>query len=157
MPGKKLPSKKAGAKRVVKKPTARKSPPKKSASSPIKTKTRKKVPTKKVAAKKTKGATRKASAGGRSLPEGWEVNEHGFRVGSDLAHIVDAMVEGGADRREVVANARASINSLTSSGSEKNISSAITTLLPKLEERGYVVESFWRLVPPSKPSKVKKS
>lgn len=84
---------------------------------------------------------------GRREPKG--MNAHGFRNGSDSATIVDIMVEGGLDRQDINDKVAEAIEPLTRSGRQKNIPSLISGLLARLEERGYKIESSWRLIPPS--------
>lgn len=84
---------------------------------------------------------------GKREPKG--MNSHGFRNGSDSAIIVDIMVEGGLDRQDINDKVAAAINALTRSGRQKNIPSLISGLLARLDERGYKIESSWRLVPPT--------
>lgn len=74
---------------------------------------------------------------------------HGFRVGSDSAIIVDILVQGGMDRQDINDKVAAAIDPLTRSGRPKNIPSLISGLLARLEDRGYKIESSWRLIAPS--------
>ena len=82
-----------------------------------------------------------------------ELNVHGFTPGGDSALIVDALVAGGASRKEVNENAAAAIekaNGLTTrSGGEKNIPSLTSAILSRLRDRGYTIEESWRVVPPA--------
>jgi hypothetical protein len=73
---------------------------------------------------------------------------HGFREGSDSAIIVDILVAGGLDRQEINDKIAAAINTQTRSGRSKNIPSLVSGLLSRLEQRGYTVESSWRVIPP---------
>lgn len=78
-------------------------------------------------------------------------NVHGFRVGSDQAIIVDALVKGGFDRGDVVAKATKSLpTTVTRNDRVKNVSSLVSALLSRLTSEGYKVESSWRLVPPKR-------
>lgn len=77
------------------------------------------------------------------------MTSHGFRNGSDSAIIVDLLVAGGLDRQDINDKVAELINPQTKSGRQKNIPSLISGLLARLEERGYRIESSWRLVPPS--------
>ena len=76
------------------------------------------------------------------------MNAHGFRNGSDSATIVDILVAGGLDRQDINDKVAAAIGTETRTGRTKNIPSLISGLLARLEERGYTVESSWRVVPP---------
>jgi len=82
----------------------------------------------------------------RREPRG--MNAHGFRNGSDSAKIVDILVAGGLDRQDINDKVAAAIGTETRTGRTKNIPSLISGLLARLEERGYTVESSWRVVPP---------
>lgn len=93
------------------------------------------------------GAESPAPKKGKREPKG--MNTHGFRNGSDSATIVDLMVAGGLDRQDINDKVAAAINLNTRSGRQKNIPSLISGLLARLDERGYKIESSWKLIPPS--------
>lgn len=76
------------------------------------------------------------------------MTEHGFRNGSDSAIIVGILIDGGLDRQDINERVAKAINPQTKSGRTKNIPSLISGLLARLEERGYYIESSWRLVAP---------
>lgn len=83
--------------------------------------------------------------------EPWgDFNEHGFRIGSDSAAIVDIMIAGAFDRNEINALSEDAVGGETRNGNPKNVPSLVSGLLSRLQEQGYTVESSWRLVPPSK-------
>lgn len=152
-------------KRTVPKPTSVKPRPKKTAtrttkpaapSTPAKADgaraTKKAAPATKTASKRAAAKkTTKAPAKERAYTR--ELNLHGFVPGSDTAHIVDALLEGGADRHDVTAKAIDRIEKTngieTRGGNTKNVPSLISGLLTRLEAKGYTVESTWRLVPPA--------
>lgn len=75
-------------------------------------------------------------------------NEHGFRIGSDSQIIVDIMLKGALDRQDVNDKVAEAIELKTRNGNKKNIPSLVSGLLGRLEERGYYIESYWRLVGP---------
>ena len=87
---------------------------------------------------------------GKRAPRG--NNPHGFRNGSDSAIIVDLLVKGGLDRQDINDKVAAAIKTETRSGLQKNIPSLISGLLARLDERGYRIESHWRLIPPDAPA-----
>lgn len=137
-PAKKVPAKKA----VAKKTAAKKSVP------------AKKVPTKKAAAAVKAKSTDKASKaiGGQGLPR--DLNEHGLVKGSEGAVIMDALLEGGADRIDVNAKVLKALGKKTTvHGNTPNVSSLIANLLRRMKEKGYTIDSHWVLVPPTPASK----
>lgn len=77
-------------------------------------------------------------------------NEHGFRIGSDSAIIVDIMLDGALDRQDVNDKVAEAIELKTRNGNMKNIPSLVSGLLGRLEDKGYYIESSWKLVPPEK-------
>ena len=93
------------------------------------------------------GQTGVPQSGRKTIP----LSEHGFRVGTDSAIIVDILVAGGLDRQDINEKVAAAINTKTRNGRSKNIPSLISGLLARLEERGYYIESSWRVVPPATP------
>lgn len=76
------------------------------------------------------------------------MNRHGFRSWSDSAKIVDIMLEGGLDRQDINEKVAQAIGPKTRSGCDKNIPSLVSGLLSRLVERGYTVESSWRIIEP---------
>jgi hypothetical protein len=125
-PAKRTPAKKAAAKAPAKKVTAKATPRKRTAQ--------------KVAAK--------PQTNGKRPPYG-ELDEHGFRPGSDSAIIVAAMIEGGLTRNDVARKALDRLPSVSTRGeNEKNVPSLISALLKRLKAKGYTEEAHWRLVPP---------
>lgn len=78
-------------------------------------------------------------------------NEHGFRIGSDSAVIVDIMLAGALDRQDVNDKVAEAIELKTRNGNMKNIPSLVSGLLGRLEEKGYYIESSWKLVAPERP------
>lgn len=116
-------------------------------------KKRKKAPAKKtssVAAKKGKQKAASAVAG-QGLPRNFD--EHGFVIGSDSAKIVELMLEGDTDRRSLNQKVLKELNRTTRNGKPLNVSSLMSNLLKRLQEKGYTVESTWKLVPPTPASK----
>jgi hypothetical protein len=135
---KKAPVKKTAAKR----PVAKKVTPKKVTKTPAKGTARR-------PAKKTGSTTARKSTG-----RVFNMNPHGFTVGSDQAIIVDAMVAGGADRVDVANKALKKLpEKTTRDGNEKNVSSLMSALIKRLLGEGYKIESNWRLVPPARVQK----
>ena len=144
-PAKKTPAKKVPAKKVTapaktpvevpaKKTAPRKTAPKKVASTPAPVKT----PRKKVTPAPAPVTTSER-----------EFNDHGFVVGTDSAVISEALVSGGASRKEVNAKIAEVIAGTTRNGSPKNIPALVAGILSRMIDRGYVVESSYRLVPPT--------
>ena len=86
----------------------------------------------------------------RPAPRG--LNDHGFRIGSNSATIVDILIAGGADRQDINDRVATAIGTHTKNGHVKNIPSLISGLLARLESKGYHIESSWKVVPPV-PSK----
>ncbi len=152
---KKLPAKKAAARTQSKGDTESSKPVSKKAA-PAK-KVVRKAGTRKATAKKiVQNTRRKPVAKQADTTENYgTVNPHGFQIGSDVAIVVDTMIDGGFDRRAVLHNAMEALPTMvTRNGGEKNISALCTKLLKSLQEDGYTVESHWRLVPPARIQKL---
>ena len=146
-------SKKAPAKKA--RPAAKKKAAATVAAEPVKVpkKATKKAAAKKAATKKTAAkGTAKSARGFRR-----ELNVHGFVPGSDSALIVDALIDGGKDRHDATAKAVKKIEKSsgmsTRGGGQKNVPSLISGLMARLTERGYKIESEWRLKPPASVTK----
>jgi hypothetical protein len=81
-------------------------------------------------------------------------DEFGYRNGSDASIAAHILVEGGRSRSEInerVAQAIKEANGslLTRTGSEKVIPTIVGNVVMRLREKGYKIESAWRLVPPT--------
>ena len=138
---------KAPVRRVVKKRTVVK--PTGSATGPAK----KTVPAKKVAApaKRTVKKTTDAPKERRTVNR--DFTPHGFVRGTDSAIIADLLVAGGESRlavNEAVQQAVEAANGgSTRGGVEKNWPSLVSNVIRRLvAEKGYEIESSYRLVPP---------
>jgi hypothetical protein len=102
---------------------------------------------------KTKATPAKKAAAPRSAPSPRELDLHGFVPGSDSALIAQAFIDGGDTRSDVNHRAAALVKSAnglkTRNGTEKNIPSLGAGVLKALSERGYTIESSYRVVPPA--------
>jgi hypothetical protein len=143
-----VPAKKAASKSKAKTAPATKA---KTKSAPAKkaTSTKAKTTTKAKTAAKPKG--KQKITNGQSLPR--DLNEHGFVKGSQSEKIVECLLEGGKDRREVNEKIRKALKGPTRNGTEHNVSSLSANLLKRLRDKGYTIESSWRLVEPTPASK----
>lgn len=120
------------------------------------------APTKAVKTTKQVAKKPQKKAAPASVPTqrtGREYDEHGFVIGSDSSRIASIMLEGGESRSEINEKIATALAGPTRYGNDKNVSSLVSGLLGRLKEKGYTVESSWRLVPPSsngsqKPAKV---
>lgn len=77
------------------------------------------------------------------------IGVHGFREGTDLDIIATALVEGGADKKEIAEALSEQMSPTTRTGSEKNIPQRMSYTIGELLNRGYTVESHWKMVPPA--------
>jgi hypothetical protein len=79
-------------------------------------------------------------------------DEFGFMEGTDSSIAAHALVEGGFDRVSIYNTIRDRIehnstNGLTTrNGTDKNIPNLVATVVKQMRNRGYVVESSWRMV-----------
>lgn len=132
--------------------------PKKSSSVPTKigvssTSVKKKAVAKKVAAAPApkKAASKKVpsvtSNERVSTPREYDI--HGFVIGSDSSIICESLLAGGDDRNDLNAIITEALAGATRYGNDKNVSSLVSGLLSRLRDRGYTVESTWRLVAPA--------
>lgn len=147
-----VPAKKASASKSKTAPATKakttakakgKSAPAKKATSTKATATKTKAPAKKTGKQKI--------TNGQSLPR--DLNEHGFVKGSQSEKIVTCLLEGGTDRRDVNEKIRKALKGPTRNGTEHNVSSLSANLLKRLKDKGYTIESSWRLVEPTAASK----
>ena len=77
---------------------------------------------------------------------------HGFIEGTDSSIAAYALVEGGTDRLAIYERIRNEIESnttaglVTRKGTEKNIPNLAATVVKQMRNRGWIVESTWRMV-----------
>lgn len=77
-------------------------------------------------------------------------NEYGIAIGSDQEAVLNEMIVGGADKHEIVERCnRLFAGRLTSGGKPKAITTVVNQVIRRMTEKGFVVESYWRIVPPS--------
>ena len=119
----------------------------------------KKTATKRAPARRGAPATGKGTrpgtgVGGQKLPR--DFNEVGFVVGSHSEIIANALLEGGADRKDVNHKVIAALKNKSTAGDlARNTPSMMSSIISRMKERGYSVESSWRLVPPASNGKAK--
>lgn len=102
----------------------------------------------------TKKASKSSGTSAKErTPSTREFDPFGFVKGGDSSIIAHALVEGGFDRKDVndkiVAEIEKTNGIETRGGGTKNVPSLVSGILSRLEEKGYTVESEWRLVPPA--------
>lgn len=149
------PIKKAPAKKVATVTPIKKAAPVKKvapAKAPV---AKKAVPAKKAPAKvapvkkaPVKAAAKKAPATPRA--EWREYDEHGFVIGTASSTIAALLVAGGESRNDINARVAEAIGTVSRTGEQKNVPAIVSGMIHKLLERGYTVESSYRLVPPTK-------
>lgn len=104
-------------------------------------------PAKKTAAKKVSkvAAPAKKTRGGVTR----EMDEvTGFAIGTDSHIIAEALVEGGESRQDIIEYLRENMNTETRNGTEKPVANLVSAIINKMLDRGFTVESSYRLVPP---------
>ena len=105
--------------------------------------------------KKTTGKSRTARTKSKTItaPAPRQKDQFGFMEGTDSSIAAHALAAGGADRTTIYDNIREQIESnsesglQTRNGTEKNIPNLVATVLKQMRDRGWIVESTWRVVP----------
>jgi hypothetical protein len=78
-----------------------------------------------------------------------ERNEYGYRVDSDVAIVLEEMMTGGEDKHAIAERlAKRFEGQTTKSGRPKPVSTVMNQVQSQMVQRGFTVESTWRLVPP---------
>lgn len=93
------------------------------------------------------------------LPVGTAINEMdaltGLQIGSDQWKIAQALLEGGKTRAEIVTSVTKTIGDTTRNGTKKPIANLVSSVYNKLIKAGFILESSFRLTPPTPASKRK--
>lgn len=77
-------------------------------------------------------------------------NQYGYRVDSDVAIVLDELMAGGADKHTVAARiAKRFEGQTTRSGRPKPVSTIMNQVESQMKQRGFTIESMWKLVPPA--------
>lgn len=99
-----------------------------------------------------KSRTARTKAETITAPAPRQKDQFGFMEGTDSSIAAHALAEGGADRVTIYDKIRDQIESnsesglQTRNGTEKNIPNLVATVLKQMRDRGWVVESTWRVV-----------
>lgn len=73
----------------------------------------------------------------------------GFVVGSDVHVVAVELMAGGADRQEIIDRVRTKLDTETRTGTPKPVANIVGAVMRKLEERGFVIESSFVMLPPA--------
>jgi hypothetical protein len=109
---------------------------------------------KKSASKKTTKVQKPASKRGGVNREMDEVT--GFATGTDSQYIAETLMEGGESRQEIIETLREELDTETRNGTEKPVANLVSGIVNKMLERGFTIESSYRLVPPVKGARGKR-
>lgn len=109
---------------------------------------------KKTTTPKTTGKSRTARTKAEAItaPAPRQKDQFGFMEGTDSSIAAHALAEGGTDRVAIYDIIRENIEShsdgglQTRNGTEKNIPNLVATVLKQMRNRGWIVESTWRVV-----------
>ena len=99
-----------------------------------------------------KSRTARTKAETITAPAPRQKDQFGFMEGTDSSIAAHALAEGGTDRVAIYDIIRENIESnsdgglQTRNGTEKNIPNLVATVLKQMRNRGWIVESTWRVV-----------
>jgi len=79
----------------------------------------------------------------------------GFVVGSDQHVIAEALLAGGETRGDITDALRKKLSPTTKSGTVKPVANIVSSVFNKLVSNGFILESQFRLLPPTPASKRK--
>lgn len=108
-------------------------------------------------AKTKKTTSKKSSAPSNRGGANREMDEvTGFAVGTDSQFIAEVLLEGAESRQAVIDYLRDELDGETRNGTEKPVANLVSGVVNKMLERGFTIESSYRLVPPVKGAKKSK-
>lgn len=99
-----------------------------------------------------KSRTARANAEKNTTPSPRQKDQFGFMEGTDSSIAAHALHRGGSDRVAIYEAIREDIESNTDAGlqtrngTEKNIPNLVATVVKQMRNRGWIVESTWRMV-----------
>lgn len=99
---------------------------------------------------KSRTARSNASKPATTTPR--QKDQFGFMEGTDSSIAAHALAEGGTDRSAIYDFIRSEIESNTDAGlqtrngTEKNIPNLVATVVKQMRNRGWIVESTWKMV-----------
>lgn len=73
----------------------------------------------------------------------------GFIVGTDSHIVAKQLMEGGADRQDIIDTVRGQLDEETRNGTAKPVANVVAATIKKLLERGWTIESSFAMVPPA--------
>lgn len=79
----------------------------------------------------------------------------GFAVGTDSQVIATELLKGGADRSEIIERCAKKLPPTSNRGTPKPVANMVASVLGKMKDQGYTIESTWVLTPPTRASKAR--
>jgi len=83
--------------------------------------------------------------------------ETGFKYNTDANKIAEELMKGGKDRPEIVFSLRQMLPRKTSTGKPKQVGVMVSQVARRMIAKGYVVESWYRIVHPEEKRNQKAS
>lgn len=79
----------------------------------------------------------------------------GFAIGTDSHVIATELLKGGADRAEIIDRCAAKLPKTSNRGTPKPVANMLASVLGKMKDAGFTVESSFILTPPTRASKAR--
>lgn len=79
----------------------------------------------------------------------------GFTVGTDSHTIAMELMKGGVDRSDVIDRLRKKLPETSNRGTPKPVANIVASVIGKMKDGGFTIESTWVMNPPTRASKAK--
>lgn len=79
----------------------------------------------------------------------------GFAIGTDSHLIAMELLQGGADRAEIIERCAKKLPPTSNRGTPKPVANMVASVLGKMKDQGFTIESSWVLTPPTRASKAR--
>ena len=121
------------------------------------TKTKASATTKKTTATKSRNVktVAKPSAVPKTGPNRVVDDLTGFAVGTDSQVIATELLKGGESRAEIIERCAKKLPPTSNRGTPKPVANMVASVLGKMRDQGYTIESTWVLAPPTRASKAR--
>lgn len=119
------------------------------------TKTRSTATTKKATTTRKVKEVAKPTAAPKTGPNRVVDDTTGFAIGTDSHLIAMELLKGGVDRAEIIERCAKKLPPTSNRGTPKPVANMVASVLGKMKDQGFTIESSWVLTPPTRASKAK--
>lgn len=127
----------------------------KAANRGVATKTKGTATTKKATTSRKVKEVAKPTAAPKTGPNRVVDDTTGFAIGTDSHLIAMELLKGGTDRADIIERCAKKLPTTSNRGTPKPVANMVASVLGKMKDAGFTIESTWVLTPPTRASKAR--